>query len=177
MTAAPASSGPEAANTAATPEQQTDALVIPIVPDYLARGLDLKRWWDEVERKGGPENQFPLERSFSRPTRSFGFYGNAPVGSGNMPVMGNVQEMFYDQTRAPASLNRESAEWMKSQLREFVMKYFMRISSFRQPEAYADSAISIPPAAFKFLSWCPNPAAREVGFGFSQLFHKPMGSS
>jgi hypothetical protein len=176
MTAAPASSGSELATTAATPEQQTDAHVIPIVSEYLARGLDLKRWWDEVERKGGPENQFPLERSFSRPTRSFGFYGNAPVGSGTIPVMGNVQEMFYDQTRAPASLNRESAEWMKSQLREFVMKYFMRISSFRQPEAYVNSAISIPPPAFKFLSWCPNPAAREVGFGFTQLFHKPMGS-
>lgn len=176
MTAAQTNSIPETLAISSTPEQENDARVIPTVPKYLARGLDLKRWWDEVERKGGPENQFPLERSFSRPTRSFGFYDNAPVGGSTMPVMGNVQEMFYDQTRAPASLNRESAEWMKSQLREFVMKYFMRISSFRQPEAYVNSAISIPPPAFQFLSWCPNPTAREVGFGFSQLFHKTLGS-
>src|SRR5215471_13151886 len=159
-----------------TPDMEADAQVLPRVPEYLSKGLDLLHWWREVESKGGPANQFRLDRSFNRATRSFGFYGNAPVGSSTMPVMGNVQEMFYDQTRAPASLNRESAEWMKSQLREFVMKYFMRISSFRQPEAYVNSAISIPPPAFQFLSWCSNPAAREVGFGFSQLFHKPIGS-
>src|SRR5262249_628806 len=94
VTPGQANSVPDVVTTSTTPEHENDARVIPGVPEYLARGLDLKRWWDEVERKGGPENQFPLERSFSRPTRSFGFYANAPVGSVTMPVMGNVQEMF-----------------------------------------------------------------------------------
>ena len=89
-----------------------------------------------------------------------------------MPVMGNVQEMFYDQTRAPASLGQDSAEWMREQLREFVMKYFLRITSFRQPGAYVDAAYPIPPPALARLSWCPTNTVDRVGFGFTQLFHK-----
>lgn len=94
-----------------------------------------------------------------------------------IPVMGNVQEMFYDQPRAPASLGRDSAEWMWAQAREFVMKYFMRVSSFREPEAYVDAAAPVPPPALARLSWCPQQDTEERrGFGFQQLFYKPAGS-
>ncbi len=93
-----------------------------------------------------------------------------------MPVMGNVQEMFYDQTRAPASLGADSAEWMAAQMREYVLKYFMRTSSFRQPEAYIDFSQPLPPPALARLSWCPSPRPSQIGFGFSQLFYKPMDS-
>jgi len=160
-----------------TPEQEQDAKVLPEVDAYLARGLDLKRWWNELERAGGPKEQFPLDRPFNRPTRSFGFYGNAPVGGAIMPVMGNVQEMFYDQTRVPAAQQKASAEWLRDQLREFVMKYFMRISSFRQAEAFVDVSHPVPPPALASLSWCPAPSVQRVGFGFSQLFNKPAESS
>jgi hypothetical protein len=158
------------------PELEIDASVLPTVPLYLARGLDLKRWWDVVERDGGPQQQFPLERSFNRPTRSYGFFAEAPVEGKLMPVMGNVQEMFYDQTRAPASLGRDSGEWALSQMREFVMKYFMRISSFRLPETYTDATQPVPPSALAALSWCQAPTEQRKGFGFSQLFNKPAGS-
>jgi len=160
-----------------TPDLEHDSQVLPRVPEYLAKGLALRRWWAEVERKGGPENQFPLERSFNRPNRSFGFYGEAPVGGAMMPIMGNVQEMFYDQTRAPASLGRDSAEWMWTQIRQFVMRDFMRISSFRQPEAHVDTSQPVPPPALSRLSWCPEPKPARIGFGFTQLFNKPVGSN
>lgn len=161
----------------ATPELDADARVLPRVSEYLSRGLDLKRWWDQVEGNGGPEQRFPLERSFNRPNRSFGFYGQAPVGGSMMPVMGNVQEMFYDQTRAPASLNRESAQWMAAQLRQFVMRYFMRVSSFREPETFVDASNPVPPPALSRLSWCPQPEEGDRrGFGFCQLFFKRVGS-
>lgn len=157
-------------------ETRNNALNLPHVGEFLERGIALKQWWTEVEKKGGPENRFDLERSFNRPTRSYGFYAIAPVGGAMMPVMGSVQTMFFDQNRAPASLGRQSAEWTWAQLREFVMKYFMRISSFRQPEAYVDAAYPIPPPALARLSWCPNPQARASGFGFSQLFYKKASS-
>lgn len=163
-------------------EQQQDAQVLSTVPKYLARGLALLKWWREVDPsttwwfKPSQIQQFPLARTFNRPTRSFGFYGQAPVDGQLMPVMGNVQEMFYDQTRAPASLGTDSALWMQDQLREFVMKYFMRITSFREPEAYVDAAYPIPPPALARLSWCPNPTPDRVGFGFQQLFYKLAGS-
>lgn len=147
------------------------------MPEYLSKGLDLKRWWTELEQNGGPKDRFPLVRHFNQPTRSFGFYADAPVGGTIMPVMGNVQEMFYDQTRAPASLGVESAEWMAAQLREFVMKYFMRVSSFRQAEAYVGARQPVPPPALARLSWCPDPTPSRIGFGFSQLFYKLTGDT
>ena len=161
-----------------TPEMQLASSVLPTVPEYLSRGLDLKRWWDEVEREGGPEDRFELARSFNQPTRSFGFFGSAPVGSTMLPVMGNVQEMFFDQLKAPVSVAPEStrAHWMKAQLREFVMKYFMRISSSRPPAAYVASAQPVPPPALEDLSWCPKASDEKLGFGFIQLFNKPFGS-
>jgi|SRR5579864_66431 len=156
---------------------ETDAQVLPHVQEYLSRGLDLLHWWRGVESKGGPENRFPLERSFNRPNRSFGFYGEAPVSGSIMPVMGNVQEMFYDQVRSPAALVRDSTEWIWMQIREFAMKYFMRVSSFREPEAHVDSANPIPPPALARLSWCAEPEeGGRKGFGFRQIFYKPAGS-
>ncbi len=160
-----------------TPEMELASRVLPTVPEYLARGLDLKKWWDEVEARGGPEDTFPLARSFNQPTRSFGFYGTAPVGGATLPVTGNVQEMFYDQLRVPSSLTQQSAEWMKAQLREFIMKYFMRISSSRPPAAYVDFAQPTPPPALEGLSWCARNSEEHLGFGFTQLFNKPSGSS
>src|SRR5258708_283732 len=169
-----ASEGPA---TGHGPDLQRDALVMPAGREFLARGLALKKWWTEVEAgKAPPIRQFPIERSFNRPTRAFGFYGEAPVAGRMMPVMGNVQEMFYDQTRAPASMGRDSAEWMWAQIREFVMKYFMRISSLRRREVYVDAAYPLPPPALARLSWCPAPQNESMGFGFSQLFYKPAGA-
>lgn len=164
------------------PTAQDDAKVLASVPKYLSRGEALLKWWREVDPsttwmfKPSQLQQFPLARTFNRPTRSFGFYGQAPVEGKLMPVMGNVQEMFYDQTRAPVSLGVDSAEWMQDQLREFVMKYFMRITSFRQPEAFVDAAYPIPPPALARLSWCPTETSDRVGFGFSQIFYKLANS-
>jgi hypothetical protein len=162
------------------PGLEADAQVLPTVSEYLARGLDLQRWWYEVDPDWpgtkGVKQQFTLSRPFNRASRAYGFFDEAPVGGKTMPVMGNVQEMFYDQTRAPATLNRESTEWMRAQLEEFVMKYFMRISSFRPPDAFLDASQPTPPPALERLSWCPTPTEERVGFGFSQLFYKKVGS-
>ena len=70
-------------------EAERDALVLPVVPEYLAKGLALRRWWAEVERNGGPKDRFQLTRDFDRPTRSYGFYADAPLPGGSMPVMGS----------------------------------------------------------------------------------------
>src|SRR5258708_18394438 len=93
------------------PDLQRDALVLPAVPEFLARGLALKKWWTEVEAgKAPPIRQFTIERSFNRPTRAFGFYGQAPGGGRIMLVMDNDQETLHDQTRSPARIGRDSAE-------------------------------------------------------------------
>jgi hypothetical protein len=151
-----------------------DNLVLPEVQEYLIRGLALRRWWEEIEKKGGPRNTFPIERSFNRPTRSFGFFDDVEVQGKMLPVLGDVQEMFYDQVRAPAG--HEHSKLTLAQMREFVMKYLLRITSFPQPKAYSDASSPAPPPAFTHLSWCPAPAIVRSGFGFTQLFNKPAGS-
>jgi hypothetical protein len=161
------------------------ARILPSVQEYLERGLALNRWWAEQryttqsdsEDFGPPEkDRFPLIRSFNRPNRSYGFYGEVPYRGARMPVMGNVQEMFYD--RLPGSLSRDPAQAlvMRDQLREFVMKYFMRVSSFRQPETFIDAATPIPPPALARLSWCPTPSLQRIGFGFKQLYVQRAGT-
>jgi hypothetical protein len=162
---------------APTSGSEEDTRVVSWAPEYLARGQSLLCWWREMERSGGPAERFRLERSFNQPTRSFGFYGTAPVGGIILPVMGNVQEMFYDQVRAPKALGGDTADWLSAQLGEFVMKYFMRITSFRQPEAFVDASQPIPPPALARLSWCSKSSDSRMGFGFSQLYNKPVGTN
>jgi hypothetical protein len=165
---------PDPPNALPTAQQTSvndpDSLVIPVAEEYLARGVALLRWWEGVERQGGPKQQFQLARSFNPPNRSFGFFDVATFEGRSLPVMGNVQEMFYDQPRAPASVATQAIEWLWGQLREFVLRYFMRVSSFRQPEAFSDAAQPLPPPGMQTISWCTQPQDTRQGFGFTQLY-------
>jgi hypothetical protein len=164
-------SGPWMAEGSAALTEE-DLRVLGSVEGYLADGLALKHWWEEADRVKSYEQQFKLERTFNRPGGSYGFFGQAPVRHGTLPVMGSVQDMFYDRPNVPPGLARESTEWMGEQIREFVLHYFMRVSSFRQPEPFAVAGRSAPPSWLGRLSWCPEPRIVHEGFGFSQLFYK-----
>ncbi len=130
----------------------------------LQRGLALKRWLDGALQSNTFDQRFDLTRTGYRNAESFGFFGRAPMEDGTMlPVMGNVQEMFYDQMRelrhhppAVHSLNR--------QLREFVLQYFMRVSSFIQPQPAAPDIAG--PTSTKLDE------ADLDGFGYTQYFCK-----
>lgn len=151
--------------------REEQALIDSMEP-FLADGLALKRWWDAAAATGHFAERFDLGRAFNRPEVSFGFFDQVRLDRGVLPVMGNYQEMLYDQPRSPARLLQEAAEWMRAQVREFVLRYFMRVSDFRQPEAHADHARHDAPPFLESLSWCPQPAIERVGFGFSQLYYK-----
>lgn len=138
----------------------------------LADGLALKRWWNHTYPVGGFRERFELERVFNRPDSSFGFFDEVQLASGPMALMGNYQEMLYDRPRTPTSLRREAAAWMRDQVREFVLRYFMRVSSFRQPEVYIASGRPAPPRYLESLSWCTRQDILRQGFGFKQLYYK-----
>jgi len=158
----------QAINTGLTDE---DRLIIDRVNGALADGQALKLWWDQKYPDGFAE-KFDLERNFNRPADSFGFFDQVELSTGVLPVMGNFQEMFYDQPRTPANLNRQAAEWMRDQIREFVLRYFMRVSSFRQPAVYVQSGRPMLPSYFEPLSWCTRPDVVRQGFGFKQVLYK-----
>lgn len=149
-----------------------DRLIIERVDSYLAAGLELKRWWDKTFLTNGFKEKFELQRVFNRPSRSFGFFDEVGCDDGTLPVMGNYQQILYDQPRTPTNLQEEAALWMRNQVREFVLHYFMRVSSFRQPETYIESGRSSVPRCLEGISWCPEQDPLRQGFGFSQLYYK-----
>jgi len=148
-----------------------DRLVIERVDGALADGRALKRWWD-CTFPNGFSQRFDLERVFNRPDTSFGFFDQVQLTRGTLPVMGNFQDMFYDQTRTPSNIGRAAAGWMRDQIREFVLHYFMRVSSFRQPEVYVESRQRALPSYVERLSWCSESDILRQGFGFTQHYYK-----
>ena len=87
-----------------------------------------------------------------------------------LPVMGIVQEMFYDRQKvaAPAVV--------RDQMREFLLRYFMRVCQFREPEPTPGSGAASRPAVEEALTWLPGEAERRVGFGYQQLYYKLASS-
>jgi len=149
-----------------------DRMVLDKVERYLQDGLTLKRWWEQTNGTNRDYERFPLGRTFHRPNTSYGFFGKATVRGTDMPVMGNVQEVFYDSPKAPPSLLAKCAAWTGDQIREFVLHYFMRVSSFRRAEGFLGPS---PPSQSPFSrpwSWCSDPRPMREGFGFSQLYYK-----
>lgn len=162
-------------NFQATPDAPAftdhDRAILERVEVARSDGVELRRWWEQ-KFPDGFARKFELERVFNRPAESFGFFDQVSLTQRVLPVMGNFQTMFYDRPRTPANLNRQAAEWMHDQIREFVLHYFMRVSAFRQPEAYVESGKVVLPGYLEPLSWCPQEDILRQGFGFTQCYFK-----
>ncbi len=151
------------------------------VDKVLADARELKAWWDEVDGKSyAGVDTFELSATHNRPDMSFGFLDETEVAGETMPIMGNVQEQFYDHPKSPiksAEAKKRAADWMNRQMREFVLRYFMRVSDFNQPRSYPDlEDAEAPPTYLRPISWCPDPQDTGSGFGFAQMYYKRTGS-
>jgi hypothetical protein len=146
--------------------------VIDSAEQYLEDGIRLLRWWEAAELHSSFSERFDLQRSYNQAASSYGFFGSIDVRGRALPLMGNVQEMVYDNPRVPSRVSQDVASWIRDQVREFVLRYFMRISDFRQPESAATYARPAPTPIFSRLTWCPGRDVVEEGFGFSQQFYK-----
>ncbi|HEX9733787.1 MAG TPA: hypothetical protein VGG06_17585 [Thermoanaerobaculia bacterium] len=145
------------------------------VPDALKNGVELLEWWRQADAESSYEERYDETLVFNRPDdTSYGFFDRVELtGKGKVRINGNVQRMFYDEPKAPpdAKLTAIADEWMDSQIREFVLRYFMRISDFRLPQLVAESHED-PPPGLGFLSQCPEEKEDATGFGFTQLYFK-----
>jgi hypothetical protein len=161
------------ARQAGEPWSEDEVRLLESVELYLSRGRELLAWWNDVYPRDAFARRFELGRSFNDADISFGFFDEVTVGGQPMPAMGNFQEMFYDQPKTPSGQPAESsAAWMREQMRQYALRYFMRVSDFRAPEGFAE--VWQPPTSglFEPLSWCPKPDSGLRGFGFQQLFFK-----
>jgi hypothetical protein len=142
------------------------------VQRYLTDGLALKKWWEQADAANQYEQRFELARTANRPGISYGFFGHAPMAAGLLPVMGNLQQMLYDRPKFNTKIADEPVEWVQQQIREFVLHYFMRVSSFRQAEAYVETDRLASSSWLERVSACTKARVVQEGFGFSQLYYK-----
>ena len=142
-----------------------DRAIIDQAEPSLALGRELRSWWTSVDAQNSYALKFPLVRSFNRPDEGFGFFDVAPTTRGEFKVMGDVQTMFYDQPEG-ADVTR----WC-DELREFVLRYFLRVSDYRPPAAAAERG-RVAPWRLAALSWCDDEGVERKGFGYSQLYFK-----
>ena len=137
----------------------------------LDGGVELKKWWDkidEADRAGcdSYQNKFDEASVHTRPEdHSFGFFETAELAAGKTKIIGNVQQQLYHRPKAG------SPELVQEQIREFVLRYFMRISVYRTPQPQAQK--SQVPGPMKHLSRYPSSEDYKLqGFGYSQRFYK-----
>jgi hypothetical protein len=151
-----------------------DRAILSTVEDYLEAGLALRNWWKDDGIRGRHEQAFDLERSFNRASSSYGFFSKARVQGRTVAIMGNVQDMLFDRAKTPPQLIEAGTEWTRRQLREFVLRYFLRVSSFRPPQAAVDDDGSTVSSWLSKISWCATPDILREGFGFSQIYYKTV---
>jgi len=144
---------------------------------FLQAGLDLRAWWENAFANDSFDRKFPLSASRKHADVSFGYFGSATVTGKPMKVMGNYQQMFFDQSKTLPSSGEHGPEWIRDQLKEFILRYFMRVSDFSNPTPTPnDSGRNVPPP-FDLLSWCWKGDSSDVGFGFFELFTQKPNSS
>ena len=147
---------------------EEDFQILRSVERTLADGIALKRWFDATESVDGFAERFHIVREFNPSDASFGFYDQVDLGGGRqIPVMGTVDDSVFDRPKQAAST------LVRDELREFVLRYFMRVSDYRQPQAYVtEEEIRATSGYVAGLSWCTGREQSDIGFGFTQHYYK-----
>ena len=141
-----------------------DGEVLNLAVESLAEGLELKAWWERQHAGGGRfQERFELVRTAHRGDTAYGFFDEAPLRMGKLNVMGCYQEMLFDRPRAEMPDRRKN-------LREYVLNYFLRTMSFREPASAGGNEFGIIPKALRSLSLDVDTTLR--GLGFTQQYYR-----
>ncbi|MCA1636428.1 MAG: hypothetical protein LC802_22740 [Acidobacteria bacterium] len=146
---------------------EQDRAIIGRVEPSLAAARSLKRWQAGAEATRSYDRQYELIREFNPSSYSYAFLDQLPLDGRVVPVMGAVDDSLYDQPKQAGS------QKVLEEFREFVLRYFMRVSAYQPPEASV--GMDAHPAYTRYLSrvsWCPQDRDEKTGFGFSQLYYK-----
>jgi hypothetical protein len=152
----------------------TDRAIIRRAEEALADGRALKLWqerkqaaWERGDAAGGYEESYELLREFNPADYSFAFLDEAQLDGRVLPVMGSVDDTLYDQPK------QAGPRGVQDEFREFVLRYFMRVSAYQPPAAYITPRQRPPYTKYlRRLSWCPENRDTRIGFGFSQCYYK-----
>src|SRR5260370_13345191 len=93
----------------------------------LADGVAMRRWWEETNATKNYAKRCQLVREFNESQSSFAFFDEVAIDGQTLPVMGTTDEMLYDKQKDKPN------EKLLDQFREFILHYFMRVSSYNPP--------------------------------------------
>jgi hypothetical protein len=148
-----------------------DAWILDDVDRALADGLRLLQWWERKDAARSYKSSFSFLRDLTPPDRAIGFFDKAEISSGPIGVMGLAHEMMFDQPKSG------SPETYRSQIREFVLRYFLRVAEVTPPQA--NRALGIGPGTGRLLNlFHVGPPRMDVrgGFRYTQLYYKEAES-
>lgn len=135
----------------------------------LANGVALKRWWEQTRATGTYAKRVKLVREFNESQSSFAFFDEVAIDGQKLPIMGTFDQMLYDRQKDKPN------EKLRDQFREFILHYFLRVSSYHPPAAIVETGEarhSDVQSLFQPLSWCPRRTYSLAGFGYSQHYFK-----
>ena len=145
---------------------EADRALLRYAERTMADGVELARWWEDKERVGDYAERVDVVHEFDAGNHNFSFFDTAVVNNAALPVMGMVQEMFYDRPKTA------KGDLIRDQLKEFVLHYFMRVSHLRYPDIVPEGGPATRWSIEKMVSWLPDESERQVGMGYQQLYYK-----
>ncbi len=144
-----------------------DGWILLDVDRALADALRLLRWWRRTDAALSYKTSFDLFKKLEAPDRAIGFFDRAEISTGPIDVMGISHEMIFDQPKSG------SAEAYRSQIREFVLRYLLRVSATAPPQSSRELGLG-PGTALLLNLLHLGPPRTDVhgGFRYSQIYFK-----
>ncbi len=157
------------------------------VDGALQQGLELKKWWDE-NKSGVSKFELSGRRSTlqgigEKPVElpqdladepDYGFFAEADIEGRKVPIRGVVQDFFYDHLgihHLPREAAVRAQSLQKRQLRTFVLKYFLRVTSWAPPQATPVLNRLRQPFYMRYLSMEPPTEVLRSGTGMVQHYY------
>jgi hypothetical protein len=142
-----------------------DWAILDNVATAISQGQEIKEWWAANRDTRVRLNNFPVALQIHRNDENYGFVLDANLRSGALPVAGVIQDQLFSYPKAPPG-SKADPQWIRTQLREFILRHFMTLTSAQPP-----SAPGILP--------CEGAGARAAaaersryGWGYEQIYYK-----
>jgi hypothetical protein len=145
------------------PLTSADWAILGQVEPAILEGEELKLWWAQNRDTRVALNRFPVAIQIHRPDTNYAFLLNANLRTGMLPVAGVIQDQLYDYPKAPKPMTQDP-QWVRSQVKAFVLNYFMRLTSAVAPPSTVHGATG------------SSLTAQRYGWGYEQWYYKLRGS-
>lgn len=160
------------------PATSGEAQPIPAqVETALQQAQDLNVWWARVEAREERIERFELYPAVPGSEPVWGFFGAAWVRGESLPVMGTIVDDFFDQPRVPPAKQAQAAPWMREQIEEFALHYWLRVQANALPEPYPELGHGAAAPYLSWLSLCFPTDQEFSGNANVQELYKLRGSS